>query len=54
MRTPIALALIVLRAPNRARVQPNDFDQAELLIADGLRTARRQLDGLGRRVATAA
>jgi NTE family protein len=46
--------LIVLRAPNRARVQPNDFDQAELLIADGLRVARRQLDGLDRRAAIAA
>ena len=46
--------LIVLRAPNRTRVQPNDFDQAELLIADGLRAARRQLDALGERAAAAA
>ena len=46
--------LIVLRAPNRTRVQPNDFDQAELLIADGLRAARRQLDALGERAAVAA
>ena len=46
--------LIVLRAANRTRVQPNDFDQAELLIADGLRAARRQLDALGERAAAAA
>ena len=46
--------LIVLRAANRPRVQPNDFDQAELLIAEGLRGARRQLDSLGSRAAIAA
>ena len=46
--------LIVLRAANRTRVQPNDFDQAELLIAEGLRAARRQLDALGGRAAIAA
>ena len=46
--------LIVLRATNRTRVQPTDFDQAELLIAQGLRAARRQLDGAGGRLAMAA
>jgi NTE family protein len=46
--------LIVLRAANTTRVQPNDFDQAELLIAEGLRAARGQLDGLGRRATIAA
>jgi hypothetical protein len=46
--------LIVLRAANPTRVQPNDFDQAELLIAEGLRAARGQLDGLGRRATIAA
>ena len=46
--------LIVLRAANRTRVQPNDFDQAELLIAEGLRAARRQFDTLGGRAAIAA
>ncbi len=46
--------LIVLRAANRTRVQPNDFDQADLLIAEGLRAARRQFDTLGGRAAIAA
>ena len=46
--------LIVLRAPNRTRVQPNDFDQAELLIArraargaSAARRARRARGGRG-------
>jgi NTE family protein len=46
--------LIVLRAPNRTRVQASDFDQAELLIAEALRAARRQLDDIGARTALAA
>ena len=46
--------LIVLRAANRTRVQPNDFGQAELLIAEGLCAARRQFDTLGGRAAIAA
>lgn len=46
--------LIVLRAANRTRVQANDFDQAELLIAGALRATRRQLDDIGARITLAA
>jgi NTE family protein len=46
--------LIVLPAGNARRVQPTDFEQAELLIAGALRTARRQLEGIGLRNALAA
>jgi NTE family protein len=49
-----AAELIVLPAGNARRVQPTDFEQAELLIAGALRTARRQLEGIGLRNALAA
>ena len=49
-----AAELIVLRAANRTRVQPTNFGDAELLIAQGLRAARRQLDGAGAGLAMAA
>ena len=54
MRYADEAELIILSAANRTRVQPNDFDQAELLIAQGLRAARRQLDAGVARAALAA
>jgi NTE family protein len=49
-----AAELVVLPAASRRRVQPTDFDQAELLIGGALRDARAQLDTVGVRDELAA